>query len=94
MTNAADIYHLFSNNTLRDSSATPSNVVINGRTYTLLYCDRTYSIHHNSMRPSGSLIDGGANGGLRGFEVFVIAETVLNADVTVIALNALQKVPV
>jgi hypothetical protein len=58
MTNESDVRHLLSNNTSRDSSAAPSHVVIDGRTYTLLYCDCTYSIHHNSMRPSGSLIDG------------------------------------
>jgi hypothetical protein len=46
------------------------------------------------QRPFGSLIDGGANGGLSGSDVVVLAETFLTADVTGIADNTLQKVPV
>jgi hypothetical protein len=93
MTNATDIHHLLSNNTLRDSSSPPSHVDIDGRTYILLYGKRTYSIHHNSQTPSGSIIDGGANGGLSGSDVGVIAETLLTADVTGIASSSLQNVP-
>jgi hypothetical protein len=67
---------------------------IDGRTYTLSYCDRTYSIHQNLQRPCGSLIDGGANGGLSGSDVVVLSETLFTVDVTGIAENTLQKVPV
>jgi hypothetical protein len=49
MTNATDVCHLLSNNTSRDSSAPPSHVVIDGRTYKLSYCARTYSIHYNDQ---------------------------------------------
>jgi hypothetical protein len=94
MTNATDIRQLLSNITARDASAAPYHVVIDGRTYTLAYCDRTYSIHNNSLRHSGSLIDGGANGGLGGSDVVVIVETLLTADVTGIANHNVQKVPV
>jgi hypothetical protein len=90
MTNATDICHVLSNNTSWDSFAAPSHVVIDGRTYTISHCDCTYFIHHNPLRPFGSLIDGGANGGLSGSDVVVIAETLLTADVTGIAHNALQ----
>jgi hypothetical protein len=92
MMNATDVRHLLSNNTSRDSSAPPSRVVIDSRTCTLLYCDRVYSIHHNSLQPSGSLIDGGANGGLSGSDLVVIEETLLTADVTSIAKNTCPQV--
>jgi hypothetical protein len=64
MTTSIDVRHLLSNNTSRDSNYLPSQVVIDGLTYTLSYCDRTYSSHQNLQRPCGSLIDGGVNGGL------------------------------
>jgi hypothetical protein len=94
MTNATDVRHLLPNNTLKDWSAPPSHVVIDGRTYTLSLYKRTYSVHHNSQWPSGSLIDGGANGGLIGSDVSAIAESLLTADVTGITNNTLQKGPV
>jgi hypothetical protein len=61
---------------------------------TLSYCAGTYSIHQNIQSPSGSLIDGGANGGLSGSDVVVLYETLLTADVTGIVDNTLQKIPV
>jgi hypothetical protein len=89
-----DVRHLLSSNTSRDSNSLPSQVVIDVSTYTLAYCNCTYSIHQNMQRPCGSLIDGGANGGLRGSDVVILAETFLTSDVTGIANNTLQKVPV
>jgi hypothetical protein len=90
MTNATDVCHLLSINTLRDASTPPPHVGIDGRTYTLSYCECMYSIHHHSQQPSGSLIDSGANAGHSGSDVFVvIAETLLTADVTAIANNTL-----
>jgi hypothetical protein len=87
MTTSTDVQHLLSNNTSRDSNSVPSRVVIDGCTYNLSYCDRTYSIHQNLQRPCGSLIDGGANGGLSGSDVVVLSETLFTADVTGIAYN-------
>jgi len=43
-----DIHHLLPNKTSRDSNSLPSQVVIDGRTYTLSPCDCAYSIHPNS----------------------------------------------
>ena len=65
-TNNCDIRQLLSNYTSRDSSSVPTSIVVDGRTYTLSYCARTYSLHQQLQSPSGSLIDGGANGGLSG----------------------------
>jgi hypothetical protein len=89
-----DVCHLLSNNTSRGTDSLPSQVVIYGCTYTVSYCDRAYSIHRNMLGPCGSLIDGGANGGLIGSDVVVLAETFLTADVTGLANNTLQKVSV
>jgi hypothetical protein len=94
VTNKTDVRHLLSNTTSRDSSAPPSQVVIDGRTYTLSYCARTYSFHQHKQRSSGLLIDGGANVGLSGSDVVVIEDTLLTADLTGIANNNLQKVPI
>jgi hypothetical protein len=88
-----DVRHLLSNNSFRDSNSLPAYVFIDGRTYTHSYFDRAYSIHQNMLGPSGSLIDGGANGGLSS-DVVVLAETLLTTDVTCIAKNTSQKVPV
>jgi hypothetical protein len=94
MTASHNVCHLRSNNTSKDSNFLPSQVVIVGPTYTLSYCDCIYSINQNHQRPCGSLIDGGANSGLRGSDVVVLSKTLLTADFTVIADNTLQKVPV
>ena len=93
-TNNCDIRQLLSNNTSRDSSSVPSSIVVDGRTYTLSYCARTYSLHQQLQSPCGSLIDGGANGGLSGSDVVVLSETLLTADVTGIADNTLTQIPI
>jgi hypothetical protein len=95
-TNNCDIHQLLSNNTSRDSSSVPSYVVVDGRTYTLSYCAHacTYSLHQQLQSPSGSLIDGGANGGLSGSDVVVLSVTLLTANVTGIADNSLTQIPI
>jgi hypothetical protein len=94
MTKSTDVRHLLSNSTSWGSNSLHSQGVIDGRTYTLSYSDRTYSIHQNLQRPCGSLIDGGANGGFSGSDVVVLSETLFTADFTGIADNSLQKVSV
>lgn len=92
--NTHDVRNLLSNNTSRNSSSFPTQVIIDGRTYTSTYCYRSYSINQHQQKPCGSLMDGGANGGLSGSDVTVIAETLLTVDVTGINDNTLKKVPV
>jgi hypothetical protein len=89
-----DIRQLLSNSTSRDLSSVPSLIVVDGRTYTLFYCARTYSIHQYIQSPSGSLIDGGEYGGLSGSDDVVLYETLLTVDVTGIVDNTLQQIPV
>jgi hypothetical protein len=72
----------------------PSHVVIAGCTYTLSYYDYTYSIHQILHQPSGFLFYGAAIGGLSGSDVFVLLENRLNAVVTGMTDNTLQKEPV
>ena len=89
-----DIRQLLSNNASRDSASVPTQLVIDGRTYTLSYCTRTYSLHQTVQDHGGSLIDGGANGGLSGSDVVVLNETTLHADVTGIANNTITQIPI
>lgn len=91
--NNCDIRNLLSNNTSRASTSIPSQVVIDGRTYVLSFCTRTISINKSVTIPTGSLIDGGANGGLSGSDVTVISETLLTADITGIGDSKLQQIP-
>jgi hypothetical protein len=69
------VCHQLSYNTSRDSNSLPSQVVIDGRTSMLSFCDRAYSIHQNMQIPCCSLIDGGANGGHSRSDAVVLAET-------------------
>jgi hypothetical protein len=89
-----DVCHLLSKNTYMDSNSLPSQSVIDGRTYTLSNCDRAYSIQQNMLGTCGSLIDGGANGGLSGSDVVILADTILTTNANGIANFTLQKVPV
>ena len=56
-------------------------------------CQCTYSIHQHQSKPSGALIDGGANGGLSGSDVRVLSETLNSADVTGIGEKSLVNLP-
>ena len=73
-------------NDQRDSA--PLQISYQGRTYSQMHTNLTYSIsQHHSQTHTGSLLDGGANGGMSGDDVRVIAETMDCADVTGIADN-------
>ena len=87
----SDIRNLLSNSTSRESTSAPAQVVLNGRTYTLSSCVRKYAVSRGTRSGTGALIDGGANGGLSGSDVTVLAETLNTADVTGIAENTLSK---
>jgi hypothetical protein len=88
------VCHLLYNNTSRESSSLPSQVAFDGHTYAVSYYDSAYSIHQNEQHPCGHLIDGGANGGLSGSDVAVLAETFLTANVTLLlALSRISMVP-
>jgi hypothetical protein len=51
--NNCDIRQLLSNNTSMDSSSVTSSIAVDGRTYTLSYCARAYSLHQQLQCPSG-----------------------------------------
>jgi hypothetical protein len=93
-TNNCDICQLLLNITSRDSSSVPSSIVVDGRIYTLSYCVHKYSLHQQLQSPSGSLIDGGAIGGLSGSYVVALFETLFTANVTGIADNTLTQIPI
>ena len=89
-----DVRHLLSHSTSRESTPAAPQLVVNGRTYTLNFCSRTYSINNEIRTNKGALIDGGANGGLSGSDVVVLAETMNTADVTGIADNTLSNLKI
>jgi hypothetical protein len=57
-------------------------------------CIHRYRISKQSLRSSGALIDGGANGGMSGADVRVISETLHTIDVTGLAEKTLSNLPV
>ena len=68
------------------SDTAPLQISFQGRTYSQMHTKFTYSIsQRQSNTHTGSLLDGGANGGMSGDDVRVIAETMDSADVTGIA---------
>jgi hypothetical protein len=89
-----DVRHLLSHSTSRESTPAASQLIINGRTYTLSFCTRTYSINDAVRTYKGALIDGGANGGLSGSDVVVLAETLGTTSVTGIANNTLPDLKI
>jgi hypothetical protein len=93
MTNSTDVCHLLSYSISRDYNSLPSQVVIDGSTNTLLYCDHALSIHKIMQRPCGSIVDGEANGGHSGSGV-VLLEIFLTFNVSGLADKTLQKVSV
>jgi hypothetical protein len=50
-----DVRHLLSNSTSRESTPA-SQIVVNGRTYTLNFCSRTYSINNEIRTNKGALL--------------------------------------
>ena len=95
--------HMLSNNRARtsDASATTANhtdnddtIVINGHTYR---ASVTYCVHSdgNNHHVTGSLMDGGSNGGLAGSDVLIL-ETSLDqqVDVTGVTSGTLKQLPI
>jgi hypothetical protein len=87
-----DIRHFLSNSTSCDSAT--SQVVVHGCTYTLNFCSRTYKIINVICHDKGALIDSGANGGLSGSDVLVIAEPWSTADFTWIADKTISNLKI
>ena len=77
-------------------SSTPrQSVVVDGRTYYLSNTNIEYHVgNHEVDNKLGSLMDGGANGGLSGEDVRVIEETMNRADVTGINDHSIKDVPI
>jgi Reverse transcriptase (RNA-dependent DNA polymerase) len=68
-------------------NTTPQQITYNGHTYTQMHAKLEYRVSQHNHSHSGSLIDGGANGGMSGNDVRVLSETMDRADVTGIANN-------
>jgi Reverse transcriptase (RNA-dependent DNA polymerase) len=80
-----------------DDSATAQQVTVNGHTYQRITNAANVKYHVNQssvMSHKGSLIDGGANGGMSGSDVRVIETTLSKADVTGIADHAVVDLPI
>ena len=72
-------------------NTSPRQISYNGRTYTQMLHNLVYKVNLHSFEHSGSLIDGGANGGMSGNDVRVLDETMDVADVTGIANNTVTN---
>ena len=72
----------------------PSEITINGVTYVVKATTVKYSVNLQKTDVRGSLIDGGANGGLGGADVRVVSETYAKADVTGIADSEIGDLPI
>jgi hypothetical protein len=88
-----NIRHLLYNSAARDSGTVAtthadsplSQLSFGGRIYTLSTCNVQYNLLQHVSCTSGSLIDGGANGGMSGAAGRVLAQGVGKADVSGIA---------
>ena len=97
----ANIRHLLSNSAARDANTSgaanhdppPAQLSFGGRTYTLSTCKVHYSLQKHVSSSSGSLIDGGANGGMSGSDVRVLAQGFGVADVSGIADKSVTNLP-
>ncbi|HSN66784.1 MAG TPA: hypothetical protein VLS94_09090, partial [Fusibacter sp.] len=88
-TGSPDIHFILSSK----RSTTPASVNLNGQKYTLKACNIKYHVSNTSTTPSvGSLIDGGANGGMSGNDVRAINESMQRVDVTGIGNQSIQNV--
>ena len=54
-------------------STTPQQIAYNGHTYTQMHAKLEYRVSQHNHSHSGSLIDGGANGGMSGNDVRVLS---------------------
>ena len=66
-------------------------IVYEGRTYYANTIKAVYSFQHANVHHKGSLVDGGANGGLAGSDVRVLATGFGKADVTGIGENTISN---
>ena len=70
--------------------ASGTNIILNGQTFKAFMANCTYYISkHVQASCSGSLIDGGCNGGLAGDDVVVLEESTQFVDITGIAYSKL-----
>ena len=74
--------------------APSSELTINGVTYVVKATRVKYSVHLVNAEAKGSLIDGGANGGMSGNDVRIVSESYTRADVTGIADSEIHDVPI
>jgi hypothetical protein len=74
----------------------PDIITVDGRTYRACMSKITYHIsQHSQVRShSGSLVDGGCNGGLAGDDVIVLDTTYNTADITGIGGAKLENIPI
>jgi hypothetical protein len=95
-----NVRQLLSYNTSTDSPSAvssvqpPSQLSFGGRTYSLNGCSLKYHISSQVISTRGSLIDGGANGGMSGSDVRIINQTTNFADVTGIADKSVPNLPI
>ncbi|MEL6661061.1 MAG: hypothetical protein AAFR36_31715, partial [Bacteroidota bacterium] len=71
-----------------------SEITVNGQRYRACVADRTYSVQPPERAPTGSLIDGGCNGGLMGSDMLVIAQTSQTVDVVGLTNTSIGPIPV
>jgi len=97
---AADSHlrQVISNRNVQTTTASdPNQVTYNGQTYQRITntLNVTYIVNNASRHlHHGSLIDGGANGGMSGDDVRVIEETLNNADVSGLADHSVTDLPI
>ena len=88
---------VLSNRTVRTTNADNNQVTFNGQTYQRITNTVNVSYQmHNAARHShqGSLIDGGANGGMSGSDVRILEQTLHHADVSGLAEHAVTDLPI
>jgi hypothetical protein len=95
-TAASNLRTVLSNRAARSSDAS-QQVTINGLTYQRI--SNTARVHYHVNQSShqshiGSLIDGGANGGMSGADVRVIETSLNKADVTGLAEHSVVDLPI
>jgi hypothetical protein len=89
---------ILSNRNVQSPASDDSNqVTFNGQTYQRITntLNVTYRVNNASRHfQHGSLIDGGANGGMSGADVIVIEETLNHADVSGLADHSVTDLPI
>jgi hypothetical protein len=87
------IQQLLSNSSIQSNAL--QSFEINGRTYrSINACNITYHINkHHTNTPRGSLIDGGANGGLGGDDALIIEESLHRVNVTGFDTHSVNDIP-